>query len=104
VALNLSKLSVRGDDVDAKPIRRRGGCPSQTAGAADTAAPPPKVPAVNFGRSAPPPPPGSPYSAFLDWASEDGLPIPGDEALATRLWMGLSDTDPSNELPRPPGM
>lgn len=42
-----------------------------------------------FGRSAPPPPHGSGYSEFLDWASNEALdPSNEDRILATTVWMG----------------
>lgn len=44
-----------------------------------------------FGRPTPPPPLGSSYDAFLDWASEESLdPSEADRDLAMSLWMGIT--------------
>lgn len=41
-----------------------------------------------YGRSAPPPPPGSSYWQFLHWASDGGMPFEEDADLAISMWMG----------------
>lgn len=56
-----------------------------------------------FGRSAPPPPHGSGYSEFLDWASNEALdPSNEDRILATTVWMGREPE--SDEIEEAPSM
>lgn len=54
-----------------------------------------------FGRSTPPPPHGSGYSEFLDWASNEALePSDEDRILATTVWMGREpEADDIEEAP-----
>lgn len=43
----------------------------------------------HYGRSCAPPPPGSGWMAFLEWASEGNIDhTPEDAALAMRFWLG----------------
>lgn len=59
-------------------------------------------PAVKLaGRRFPPPPPGSGYSEFLDWSSDESLcPTPEDEIMAFNLWIGIDDEEVYSD-PRP---
>lgn len=53
-----------------------------------------RVPARWHGRSCPPPPPGSGWTAFLDWACEGAFDhSPQDAALAMRFWTGEERSD-----------
>lgn len=46
------------------------------------------------GQSTPPPPQGSEYSKFLDWASNESLePTSEERSLALRLWVGKDVDD-----------
>lgn len=94
MALDFSKVSApKGsvqDDPQASVPRRT---PSRSAPTAD-------VSRRWHGRSCPPPPPGSGWTAFLDWACEGAFDhSPEDAALAMRLWTGKDD---EAEEARPP--
>jgi len=53
-----------------------------------------------YGSRGEPPPPGSSYDKFLDWACEGALePLPEDLALAMDLWLGRHEVSG----PRIPG-
>jgi len=53
------------------------------------------------GRPSPPPPPGSSYEEFLDWAAQGGIEWPGDAELATRLWMARGESAETPSAPTP---
>ncbi len=50
-----------------------------------------------------PPAAGSPYSAFVDWASPGALPFPDEEALAIRQWAGLDEGCEDDSASSPAG-
>lgn len=59
------------------------------------------TPARDSGRG-PPPPRGSGWDAFVDWASGDAF-YPSDEdiQLALRHWSGRATAEEDSQLPRP---
>lgn len=52
-----------------------------------------------YGRSCPPPSPGSSYWEFIHWASEGCMPFPEDTDLAITLWMGCVPEQEESSVP-----
>lgn len=101
MALDLKKLG-RSRDADDES----SGYASRGRKSSPSPAPPPEFrparPDPRHGRTSAPPPPGSGYGDYLDWASEGGLSAPSDVALAVKLWLGSGDR--SEEESSAPGM
>ena len=93
MALNLKKLAARrpGDNTAEERSRQ---------------APSPQSPPSNpdwHGRPTPPPPPGSSWDDFVEWASEGAFdPWPDDVALAWKLWTRRGETEAQQASPKGP--
>lgn len=93
MALNLKKLGAMRGGGEAPPGPRE-----KAPGLGQAAAP-----ASWHGRASAPPPPGSSWDQYLDWASDCALePTPDDLNLAMRLWRGIEQHDDDEQsAPRP---
>lgn len=96
MALDLSKLRERRSS-SRKPEENR-----DSRSASPAVAPVRNKPSWH-GRDAPPPPPGSGWDAFLDWASGGALdPWPEDVVVAFRLWSGHDGQPEEQDVPKGP--
>ena len=95
MALDFKKVSPSG-------ARPQGGSGAKALGKAASPAAGNGGPTRWHGRSRPPPPPGSGWTAFLDWASEGAFEYSReDAALAMRFWTGGEVGDDEASLPAP---
>lgn len=83
MALNLKKIAAA----------RSGSSEGQSGPPSNARPSAPARPAAWHGRSAPPPPSGSPWSEFLEWAEDGRLENEEDSALAMRFWRGIEPRD-----------
>lgn len=74
----------------APPVARRPSSPAPAAPSRPASRPQPaQSPAQWHGRSEPPPPRGSSYAEFYDWAADGLIATKDDEALALDFYLGI---------------
>lgn len=98
--LNGSKRPPAAPGAHSETGEQRASAPTRST--ARTPAGPQRTRSETYGRSCEPPPPGSSYWEFLQWASEGGMPLPEDTDLAVSMWMGVPPgSDESYSAPGP---